>query len=105
MRNDLKSQKEELKKEMQDVLEEARALYEEAAANGGKGLEDIGKKIQAKFGGINDKIGSLFDGELGEKAKETVSKADELVKDKPYYAMGAAAALGLVFGMLLNRNR
>ena len=36
--------------------------------------------------------------------KYRVKQADEYINDKPYYAMGFAALVGLVVGILLNRR-
>lgn len=45
-----------------------------------------------------------FEADAGERLKRGAKHADEVVHEKPYYAMGFAALAGLVVGVLLNRR-
>ena len=42
---------------------------------------------------------------LVEKARATAERTDEMVREQPYYAIGIAAAVGFVAGVLLSRGR
>ena len=45
-----------------------------------------------------------FEADAGARLKRGAKQADEVVHEKPYYAMGFAALAGLVVGVLLNRR-
>ncbi|MDK7301729.1 hypothetical protein QP458_11840, partial [Staphylococcus hominis] len=47
---------------------------------------------------------SDLESDAGACLKRGAKQADEVVHEKPYYAMGFAALAGLVVGVLLNRR-
>ena len=48
-------------------------------------------------------VGNTF-GKLDLRTREAARVTDEFVHDKPWYAVGIAAAAGLVVGMLIGRR-
>jgi ElaB protein len=42
---------------------------------------------------------------VSEALRRQAARADDLIRSKPYHTIGAAAALGLVAGLLLSRRR
>ena len=69
-------------------MEETRALRE---------------KLQNQLDRAQSKLQD-FESQASEHIRHRVKQADELVQEKPYYAMGFAALAGLVVGVLLNRR-
>ncbi|UOO83242.1 DUF883 domain-containing protein [Uruburuella testudinis] len=123
MRKDreFEAQKEALMKEVRNVLQEVESLYdtgveagtEEAKALKVKAQEQL-SKVKAQFADFEsaaaDKAREAADRVregahyTAEKARGAARHTDELIQDKPYYAMGFAALAGLVVGVLLNRR-
>lgn len=115
------AQKEALMKEVRSVLQEVESLYEAGVDNGteeAKALKAKAKdqlnKAKSRFADFQDsaaeRAGEAADrvrevaGATADKARDAARQADNLVQDKPYYAMGFAALAGLVIGVLLNRR-
>ena len=42
---------------------------------------------------------------VSEALRRKAGRADEVIRSKPYQTIGAAAAVGLIAGFLLSRNR
>ena len=96
MSKDFDQQKEELLQEVRSVLDDVEELYHSGVEEGSKEVEQLRGKLQRKLGD--------FEEVAAERVKHTARQADQLVQDKPYYAMGFAALAGLVVGVLLNRR-
>ena len=102
MSKDFDQQKEELLQEVRAVLDDVE-LYHSGVEEGSKEAEQLRGKLQRKLQAAQRKLGD-FEEVAAERVKETARQADQLVQDKPYYAMGFAALAGLVVGVLLNRR-
>ena len=103
MSKDFDQQKEELLQEVRSVLDDVEELYHSGVEEGSKEVEQLRGKLQRKLQAAQRKLGD-FEEVAAERVKETARQADQLVQDKPYYAMGFAALAGLVVGVLLNRR-
>ena len=103
MSKDFDQQKEELLQEVRAVLDDVEELYHSGVEEGSKEAEQLRGKLQHKLQAAQRKLGD-FEEVAAERVKETARQADQLVQDKPYYAMGFAALAGLVVGVLLNRR-
>ena len=103
MSKDFDPQKEELLQEVRAVLDDVEELYHSGVEEGSKEAEQLRGKLQRKLQAAQRKLGD-FEEVAAERVKQTARQADQLVQDKPYYAMGFAALAGLVVGVLLNRR-
>ena len=103
MSKDFDQQKEELLQEVRSVLDDVEELYHSSVEEGSKEAEQLRGKLQRKLQAAQRKLGD-FEEVAAERVKQTARQADQLVQDKPYYAMGFAALAGLVVGVLLNRR-
>ena len=103
MSKDFDQQKEELLQEVRAVLDDVEELYHSGVEEGSKEAEQLRGKLQRKLQAAQRKLGD-FEEVAAERVKETARQADQLVQDKPYYAMGFAALAGVVVGVLLNRR-
>lgn len=103
MSKDFDQQKEELLQEVRSVLDDVEELYHSGVEEGSKEAEQLRGKLQRKLQAAQRKLGD-FEEVAAERVKQTARQADQLVQDKPYYAMGFAALAGLVVGVLLNRR-
>ena len=103
MSKDFDQQKEELLQEVRAVLDDVEELYHSGVEEGSKEAVQLRGKLQRKLQAAQRKLGD-FEEVAAERVKQTARQADQLVQDKPYYAMGFAALAGLVVGVLLNRR-
>ena len=103
MSKDFDQQKEELLQEVRAVLDDVEELYHSGVEEGSEKAEQLRGKLQRKLQAAQRKLGD-FEEVAAERVKQTARQADQLVQDKPYYAMGFAALAGLVVGVLLNRR-
>lgn len=103
MKKDFDQQKDELMKEIRSVLSDVEDLYNSGVDAGTEEAKALKVKLQDKLNAAKAKF-TDFEHEATRKVKHTAKQADELIQDKPYYAMGFAALAGLVVGVLLNRR-
>lgn len=96
-------QKEELMKEVRDVLDNVEELYNTGVEYSSEEAQALRNKLQRHLKIAQYKLGKFEDLAV-DRMKQTARQADELVQEKPYYAMGFAALAGLVVGVLLNRR-
>ena len=114
---DFEAQKEALMKEVRSVLQEVENLYDAGVESGTVEAKALKAKAQAQLGKVKSQFAD-FEAEAheaadrareaahytAEKARGACRSTDELIQEKPYYAMGFAALAGLVVGVLLNRR-
>lgn len=103
MKQDFEQQKDELMKEIRSVLSDVEELYNTGVEAGTEEAKALKSKLQDKLSAAKSKFYD-FEDQAARKVKNTAKQADELIQDKPYYAMGFAALAGLVVGVLLNRR-
>ena len=100
-KRDFESQKEALMREIQSVLEQAETLYDNTVERGAEETQALRQKLLRQFEQAKGKLAD-FEERAADQVKYRVKQADEYINDKPYYAMGFAALVGLVVGILLN---
>jgi len=89
------------------TVEDLKALLREAETALGKGDGADSDQIQE----LRERLREvLSDGKktlknVSEALRRQAARADELVRAKPYHAIGIAAALGLITGLLIARSR
>lgn len=89
--------------DLKRVVAEAEALLAHATDSAIDGADsstqDLRRKLQARLREAQDKLG-----DLQEQARAAGKVADRYVHDNPWSSIGAAAALGLLVGVLLGRR-
>lgn len=73
------------------------------AEQAGEGASKLRERIQARLTSARARLGELQTTAI-ESAKAAGQAADHYVHEKPWQAIGAAAALGVVVGMLIGRR-
>ena len=109
---DFEAQKEALMKEVRSVLQEVENLYDAGVESGTVEAKALKAKAQAQLGKVKSQFADFEAADrareaahyTAEKARGACRSTDELIQEKPYYAMGFAALAGLVVGVLLNRR-
>jgi ElaB/YqjD/DUF883 family membrane-anchored ribosome-binding protein len=90
-------------KDFSDALDDANTLLREAAAETGERASDLRSQVAAKLLSAKLKLQDLQDDAV-DRAKAAARVTDDFVRDNPWQAMGAAAALGFLGGVLISRR-
>jgi ElaB/YqjD/DUF883 family membrane-anchored ribosome-binding protein len=85
------------------VLAEAEDLMKRAGAETGQRAQDLRAQVEAKLLAAKLRLQEL-QGEAVDRAKDAARFTDDYVHDNPWTAIGVAAAIGFVAGLLLNRR-
>ena len=85
------------------VLSEAEDLLKKASAETGDRARDLRAQVEAKLLAAKLRLQEL-EGEAMDRAKEAARYTDDYVHENPWRAIGAAALLGFVAGLLMNRR-
>jgi ElaB/YqjD/DUF883 family membrane-anchored ribosome-binding protein len=89
--------------EFSAVLTEAEDMLKRAANETGDRAKDLRSQVEAKL--LNAKLRlQEVQGQAVDRAKDTARAADDYVHDHPWQALGIAAAVGVVIGLLMNRR-
>ncbi|ARU95276.1 DUF883 family protein [Tatumella citrea] len=66
-------------------------------------VDKLHKKARATLQSTRDSLGESGQN-IAKTTREAAQKADEYVHEKPWHGVGIAAALGVVFGILISRR-
>ena len=89
--------------EFSAVVSEAEDMLKRAANETGEKAKDLRSQVEAKLLTAKLRLQEL-QGQAVERAKETARVTDDFVHDHPWQAIGVAAAVGVVVGLLMNRR-
>lgn len=95
--------KAELVAEIKTVIADAEALIKATANQGGEKVDQLRSQAEASLASAKDKIEDLHE-DLIEKGREAVKATDDYVQENPWKAVGIAACIGLVIGLLVGRR-
>ena len=95
--------KEKLISDFKVVVADAEALLKASAGRGGEALAAVRTRVQESLKIAKDKMLDAEE-ELLAKTKEAARVTDEYVHDHPWHAVGIAAGVGLVIGLLIGRR-
>jgi ElaB/YqjD/DUF883 family membrane-anchored ribosome-binding protein len=92
-----------LVKDFSDVLVEAETLLKQAAKESGEKATDLRSQVETKLRSAKLKLQELQDEAL-DQAKVAARVTDDYVHDNPWQAIGVAAAIGLLVGLVIGRR-
>ncbi|MDF7676322.1 DUF883 family protein [Neisseriaceae bacterium ESL0693] len=98
------TQKKQLMNEVRSVLNEVEDLYSSSIDNGSEQSKELKERFMEKLNQTKGKLREV-ESSVVDTARATVERTDELVREKPYYAVGIAALTGLVAGLLIGHCR
>ena len=100
---DGETSKDKLMSDLKTLVGDAEELLKATASQAGEKVTVARQKIEQSL--IEGKK-ALADAEkvLIDKSKECVDIADDYVRENPWSAVGIAAGIGLVLGLLIRRN-
>jgi ElaB/YqjD/DUF883 family membrane-anchored ribosome-binding protein len=86
-----------------NVLAEAEEMLKRAAAETGDKARDLRSQVETKL--LRAKLSlQEIEGQAVDHAKAAARATDDYVHDNPWQAVGIAAAIGVVVGLLMNRR-
>ncbi|MCL2872174.1 MAG: DUF883 family protein [Betaproteobacteria bacterium] len=94
---------EKLVDDFSTVLNEAESLLHEAATETGEKARDLRHQIEGKLAMAKMRLQEV-EGQLADRARIYARATDDFVHDRPWQAVGIAAAIGLVLGLLIARR-
>ena len=95
--------KEQLISDFKVVIADAEALIRATANQGGEAVVNLRAKAQESLAAAKVKLADAQDA-LIEKGKIAAQATDDYVHEKPWHAVGIAAGVGLVVGLLIGRR-
>ena len=101
--SDSEMSREKLIDDFAAVLAEAEEMLKRASAETGDKARDLRSQVETKLLRAKLRLQEL-EGEAVDRAKAAARATDDYVHDKPWQAIGIAAAVGLAVGLLLNRR-
>ena len=90
-------------KDFSDALDVANTLLRETAAETGERASDLRSQVAAKLLSAKLKLQDLQDDAV-DRAKGAARVTDDFVRDNPWQAIGATAAVGFLVGVLISRR-
>lgn len=95
--------REALVKDFTEVLTEADSMLKQAAKESGEKASDLRAQVETKLRAAKLKLQDLQDDAV-DRAKAAARVTDDYVHDNPWQAIGVAAAIGFLAGLLMNRR-
>jgi len=85
------------------VLSEAEDMLKRAASETGEKARDLRSQVEAKLLTAKLRLQEL-EGQALDQAKAAAKATDEYVHDNPWQAIGVAAAVGFLLGLVVARR-
>jgi len=95
--------KEQLIADFKVVISDAEALLKATASQGGEAMANLRAKTEESLAVAKEKLADAQE-VLVAKTKAAARATDDYVHDKPWHAVGIAAGVGLVIGLLIGRR-
>lgn len=95
--------KEKLVQDLKLVIADAEELLKATAAQAGEKVVAARERIQDRLHTTKIKLAEAEEA-LVLRTREAARVADEFVHENPWYAVGVAAGIGLIIGMLIGRR-
>ena len=95
--------KDKLFSDLQTVIEDAEALLQATASQTGEKIEAVRARAKASVNQARERL-SKIQKKTTDQARQAAESADEYVHKNPWQAVGMAAGLGLLLGILINRR-
>lgn len=95
--------KEKLVQDLRLVIADAEELLKATAAQAGEKVAAARERIQDRIHSAKIKLAEAEEA-LMQRTREAARATDQFVHEKPWYAVGIAAGVGLIVGMLIGRR-
>ncbi len=88
---------------LRTLADEAEALLKDTARAGDEKMAATRARLRGEVAHLRERLVDL-EAQAGMQIKSAAHRTDEVVHAHPYTAMGAAAAIGLLAGLLIGRR-
>jgi ElaB/YqjD/DUF883 family membrane-anchored ribosome-binding protein len=88
---------------LRTLADEAEALLKATAKAGDEKVTETRERLRGEVAHLRERLADL-EAHAGTQLKSAAHRTDEAVHSHPYTAMGAAAAIGLLAGLLIGRR-
>ncbi len=96
--------KEKLMQDLRVVVADAEELLRATAGQAGEKISEVRDRIQDNLISAKENLAAAQESVVA-KTKQAARVTDEYVHENPWKAVGIAAGVGLVVGMLISRGR
>jgi ElaB/YqjD/DUF883 family membrane-anchored ribosome-binding protein len=93
----------QLIEDLQTVIRDAEGLLRATAAQGGEKIQEVRTRAEESVRQAKDRLAGIERDAL-QRAEALATDADQFVRSNPWQAVGVAAGVGLVLGLLLSRR-
>ncbi len=100
---DIEKTRDQLVDDFATVLGEAEDMLKKASHETGDRARDLRAQVEAKLLAAKLRLQEA-QGEAMDRARDAARVTDDYVHDNPWQAVGVAAAVGFLAGMLINRR-
>lgn len=100
---DAQASKEKIKSDLKTVLSDMDEYLRVTASQTGEKIGAIRERLQEHMHRAKDRLADTKE-IVVDKTKEAAKATDEYVHDNPWRAVGIAAGVGLIIGMLIGRR-
>lgn len=98
-----KTPSEKLLRDLKTVVDDAEALLQATAAQTGERVDGIRARARESLQQAKSRLMEV-EGEAVEHVREAAATADEYVHENPWQAIGVAAGVGFLLGLLISRR-
>ena len=95
--------REKVVEEFSNVLSEAEDMLKSAASESGEKARNLRDQVESKLLHAKLRLQEL-EGQAVDRARVAARATDNYVHDHPWQAIGVAAAIGFIAGLLMNRR-
>ena len=95
--------KEKLVQDLKIVISDAEDLLRATASTAGERVAAAREKVQGSLDRAKVKLAEVED-LIIDRSKQAAKATDEYVRDNPWRAVGIAAGIGVIIGMLISRR-
>jgi ElaB/YqjD/DUF883 family membrane-anchored ribosome-binding protein len=93
----------QLMKDLNTVIRDAESLLKATAAQTGEKIQEARSRAEDSVRHAKERLSEVEDEAL-KRAKEIAEEGEKYVRHNPWQAVGIAAGVGLVIGMLIGRR-
>ncbi|HLT27275.1 MAG TPA: DUF883 family protein [Zeimonas sp.] len=89
--------------ELRSLVSDAEEMLKAASRSGNEQLAHVRERLERGVNTARDELNAFQEAAL-ETARQTAAETDEYVREHPWNAVGIAAAVGVLLGVLLARR-
>lgn len=95
--------RDKLMSDLRVVITDAEELLKLTAGQAGEKAAELRERMQARMAKAKEELSQLQSAAVGQ-AREAAKATDLFVHDRPWTAVGVAAGIGLIAGLLIGRR-